>query len=215
MRQRFMSILLSIIGVAIILIILHDGFETIVLPRRVSRRVRLARLFYIWTWRPFATIARRIQTKRRRESLLSVFGPLSLIGLIIVWAVSLIFGFTLLHWGLHTPVNAPDQALSFGSYLYLSGVTFFTLGYGDIAPINPFGRLLAVLEAGMGFAFLAVVIGYLPVIYQAFSRREAHISMLDARAGTPNFYAANRKAATMITNRCANCSATGKHGRRN
>jgi hypothetical protein len=37
----------------------------------------------------------------------------------------------------------------------------------------------------MGFAFLGVVIGYLPVVYGAFSRREIQISMLDARAGSP------------------------------
>src|SRR4030095_14861190 len=35
------------------------------------------------------------------------------------------------------------------------------------------------------FGMLALVIGYLPVLYQAFSRREVNISMLDARAGTP------------------------------
>jgi len=42
-----------------------------------------------------------------------------------------------------------------------------------------------VIEASIGFGMLALVIGYLPVLYQAFSRREVNISMLDARAGTP------------------------------
>ena len=69
-------------------------------------------------------------------------------------------------------------------YVYFSGVTFFTLGFGDISP-RPAGRALAVAEAGLGFAFLAVVISYLPVFYQAFSRREVTISLLDARAGSP------------------------------
>jgi hypothetical protein len=69
--------------------------------------------------------------------------------------------------------------------VYLSGTTFFTLGYGDVTPTGTSGRVIAVLEAGLGFAFLALIIGYLPVIYQAFSRREASISLLDARAGSP------------------------------
>ncbi len=69
--------------------------------------------------------------------------------------------------------------------MYLSGVTFFTLGYGDVVPDGTFGRALAVFEAGTGLGFLAVVIGYLPVIYQSFSRREAGISLMDARAGSP------------------------------
>ena len=61
----------------------------------------------------------------------------------------------------------------------------FTLGFGDLSPKGPLGRLLAVGEAGIGFAFLAVVISYLPVFYQAFSKREVTISLLDARAGSP------------------------------
>ena len=69
--------------------------------------------------------------------------------------------------------------------IYLSGETFFTLGYGDITPNNTAARALAVMEAGMGFAFLGVVIGYLPVIYNSFAAREIEISLLDARAGSP------------------------------
>jgi len=69
--------------------------------------------------------------------------------------------------------------------VYLSGETFFTLGYGDITPNNTAARALAVMEAGMGFAFLGVVIGYVPVIYNSFAARETEISLLDARAGSP------------------------------
>jgi hypothetical protein len=67
----------------------------------------------------------------------------------------------------------------------MSGSTLFTLGMGDITPSSTLGRFLTITEAGTGIAFLALVIGYLPVIYQAFSRREASISLLDARAGSP------------------------------
>jgi hypothetical protein len=67
----------------------------------------------------------------------------------------------------------------------MSGTTFFTLGLGDVTPLAPPGRALVVVEAGVGFGFLAIVIAYLPVLYQAFSRREVSISLLDARAGSP------------------------------
>ena len=67
----------------------------------------------------------------------------------------------------------------------MSGTTFFTLGLGDVAPHTTLARLLVVLEAGMGFAFLALIIGYVPPLNQAFSRREVSISLLDARAGSP------------------------------
>lgn len=94
-------------------------------------------------------------------------------------------GFAMLQWALVSPLHAPDGPVRFGTYVYMSGTTFFTLGYGDVTPAAPLGRVLAVVETGMGFGFFALVIGYLPVIYQAFSRRETNISLLDARAGSP------------------------------
>jgi hypothetical protein len=121
----------------------------------------------------------------RREVYLSYFGPLSLIILLILWAATLVFAFALLQWGLHSPISAPGKQVTFGTYLYLSGTTFITLGLGDVIPLTGLARLLTVAEAGMGFGFLALIIGYVPVIYQAFSRRELDVSLLDARAGSP------------------------------
>jgi hypothetical protein len=69
--------------------------------------------------------------------------------------------------------------------VYLSGVTFFTVGDGEFSPASGLARFLTVFEGGLGFGFLALVISYVPVLYQAFSRREATISLLDARAGSP------------------------------
>jgi hypothetical protein len=180
-----MGILAAIVGIILIIGILIDCFETIVLPRRVSRRFRLSRFFYMATWAPWSAIARKMRPGNRREYYLSYFGPLSLILLLIVWAALLVLAFALLQWGLDTPMNAPEKQATFGTYLYMSGTTFITLGLGDVTPLTGMGRFLAVAEAGMGFGFLALVIGYVPVIYQAFSRREAEITLLDARAGSP------------------------------
>jgi Ion channel len=175
----------SFAGVAIIVAILLDAFETVVLPRRVTRHFRLTALFYRNTWRPWARLARHIQSAGRREAVLGYFGPLSLIVLLGLWAVGLIFGFGLLQYGGGEHLQLGNEPITFPRVLYHSGQTFFTLGYGDITPNSPAARALAVLEAGMGFAFLGVVIGYLPTIYSAFSRREIQISLLDARAGSP------------------------------
>lgn len=180
-----MRTVIALVSVLLIFALLLDAFETVVLPRRVTRRVRLARAFYRMTWVPFAAMARRIKSNRRREGYLGFFGPLSLIMLLVVWAVGLVVGFGLLHWSLGTQLHSSDGQANFGSYVYFSGTTFFTLGYGDVTAVGTLGRALATLEAGVGFGFLALVIGYLPVIYQAFSRREASITLLDARAGSP------------------------------
>jgi hypothetical protein len=178
-----MHILAGLVGFALIAIVLGDAFETIVLPRRVRRRLRFTRLFYRYTWLPWRRVVVHFPNPRR-ETLLGFYGPLSLIFLLLSWAMVLILAFALLHWagGMHL---SGDMNTGFGEALYFSGTTFTTLGLGDVKPTSPYARLLAVWEAGTGFGFLAIVIGYLPVIYQAFSRRESHISLLDARAGSP------------------------------
>ena len=180
-----MSILLGIFGVLLIAGILWDVFETIVLPRRVTRRIRPTRLFYRFTWRPWWFSARAIRNKKRRETLLAIYGPLSLLALLTFWALSVIVGFALLHWAIGSRVGLSNHDSTFLIDFYYSGTTFFTLGLGDVAPISAAARVLTVVEASVGFGMLALVIGYLPVVYQAFSRRDVNISMLDARAGTP------------------------------
>ena len=177
--------LVFILGAVLIVTVLWEAFETIILPRRVRRRFRLTRFYYRSTWLPWSALAGRIRAKRRKEALLGFYGPLSLIGLLAMWAAVLLFGFALLHYALGSQVRAAGETPGFALDLYLSGTTFFTLGLGDITPITWPARALTVFEAGTGFGFLAIVIGYLPVIYQSFSRREVIISMLDARAGSP------------------------------
>jgi Ion channel len=172
-------------GILLIAIVLWDAFETIILSRRVSRKLRLTRLFYRLTWRPWRAVALRIRPGNPRENYLSIYGPISLIVLLVLWAVGLIFAFALIQSGLGGRLAAPPGTAGFFADLYMSGGTFFTLGYGDVTPLTAAGRILSVIEAGTGFGFLALVIGYLPTLSQAFSRREANIALLDARAGSP------------------------------
>jgi len=180
-----MRILAAIPGLSLVAIILWDAFETIILPRRVTRRIRLTGLFYSSLWLPWSGFVKYVTTRKRSEKYLSLFGPLSLLILLVIWAFGLILGYAILLWSVNAKLSSVES-VSFWTYFYLSGVTFFTLGYGDIAPLFPLGRFLAVVEAANGFGLLAIVISYLPILYQAFSRREASISLLDARAGSPS-----------------------------
>src|SRR5246500_448055 len=179
------SIVATLFGLIIIWSVLLDAFETVVLPRRVRRHFRLTAWVYRRTWVPWPGIARRSKTTSRQQNFLGYFGPLSLILLLAFWAAGLIFGFALIQYGMGGHEQLSGERLNFGKILYHSGETFFTLGYGDIVPTSGGARALSVLEAGMGFAFLGVVIGYIPVVYSSFSRRDVQISMLDARAGSP------------------------------
>lgn len=174
-----------LLGIVIIWMILLDAFETVVLPRRVLRNFRLTAWFYRRTWVPWRHIASHIKKPSRRQNFLGYFGPLSLILLMGVWAAGLILGFALIQYGIGGHEQLSGEPLTFGKIVYHSGETFFTLGYGDIVPTSGGARALSVFEAGMGFAFLGIVIGYIPVVYASFSRREIQISMLDARAGSP------------------------------
>ncbi len=180
-----LHIFVGIVGFILICIILQDAFETTVLPRRVSRKVRLTRIFYFATWQLWSMIAHRIRSLDRRENFLSYYGPLSLILLLVVWALGLVLGFASLQFACGSGISAPEKVVSFWTDLYLSGTTFFTLGLGDVTPLSPLAKILTIVECGTGFGFLALVIGYLPVNYQSFSRREVGISLMDAHAGSP------------------------------
>src|SRR5713226_4403622 len=152
-------------GVAIFLIVLWDAFEAIILPRRVTRKFRLTRLYFRSTWGVWKFVMCLIRTRKTRETMLGFYGPLSLLVLVGVWAIGLIFGFGLMQYGAGSAVVMTGSQSGFLTDIYLSGTTFFTLGLGDVIPRSGLSRALVVLEAGFGFGFLAAVIGYLPFIY--------------------------------------------------
>jgi len=163
-----------------------DAFQTIILPRRPTGRLRITRLFYILTWAPWAAVARRMGNSKVREQCYSIYGPGSLLLLLVVWAVLLVTGFALLFFALGTPfADALGGPGRLRTDLYVSGTTLFTLGLGDVLPRSLAARGLIVVESGTGLGFVALVIGYLPVLYGAFSRREVSVALLDGRAGSP------------------------------
>jgi len=180
-----LRVLVGLVAILMIGAVLWEVFETVVLPRRVTRRLRLTRLYFSRTWAAWSALVRRVRSIRQRESALAVYGPLALLLLLALWGALLIVAFALLYWGLGSQLHAPDGVTGFGSDLYFSGTTFLTLGLGDIYPLSATARLVTVVEVGAGFGLLALVIGYLPVLYQTFSRRETRISLLDAHAGSP------------------------------
>lgn len=177
-----------IAALLLILVTLLDAFETILLPRRVNHRFRYSRYYDRGVWLLWRRLATAVPQGRWREATLGTFGPLSMLGLFLSWIASLVLGFAALHWSIATRLSGSGHAGApggFPAYLYFSGTTFFTLGLGDVSPLGRLPRVLTVAESGLGFGFLAVIISYLPVLYQAFSRREVTISLMDARAGSP------------------------------
>jgi hypothetical protein len=186
-----MHIAALMIGLLFGLGVVLDAFQTIVLPRRPSGRLRITRIFFLLTWGPWSGIARRTKNKSVREEVYGVYGPMSLILLLGLWAILLILAFALFYFAIGSPFQDAAGQIGTGvwrqlrSDIYVSGTTLFTLGLGDVVPRAWMARTLIILESGVGLGFVALVVGYLPVLYGAFSRREVSIALLDARAGSP------------------------------
>lgn len=172
--------MLAVLGALLVLLVLWDTFETIVIPKLVERRMRVSTVYYRAIWRAWHWLTGLIPESQMRTAALMAFGAFSLIFLFVVWGAVMILGFAMIHMG----IGDLGAGEGFAHYLYYSGVTFFTLGYGDMVAKTTVGQFIAVVEAGTGFGFLAVVISYIPVLYQAFSKREHFIMRMDSRFGS-------------------------------
>ena len=104
-----MQITAAVIGAALILLVLWESFETLVLPRRVTRRLRMTRLYYRASWGFWRRIGRQ-HPGQRRENYLSVFAPLSLLLLLAIWVGGVVLGFALIQFGLDTPLRPGGDA---------------------------------------------------------------------------------------------------------
>jgi len=184
-----MHVAAVIFGCVFLAGVLLDAFQTIILPRRPVGRFRITRVFFVMTWGPWTFLTGHWPVKRHREQLYSFYGPLSLLLLFGVWAVLMVAAYALIYFGMHEPFRDPTHPVTvlgrLLSCFYVSGTTLFTLGLGDVLPASRATRMLIVAEAGTGLGFVALVIGYVPVLYTAFSTREIAVALLDARAGSP------------------------------
>ena len=107
-----------LVGLLLIAVVLWDAFETVVLPRTVTRRLRLAALYFQATWNPWARVARMFEPDSRRERFLAIYGPLSLLGLLMVWALGLILGFAVLQWAAGSQLQTSTGKAAFLDDLY-------------------------------------------------------------------------------------------------
>jgi hypothetical protein len=175
----------SAIGLLIWGAVLWDGFATIVLPRTVAPMRRVSGRFYKGSWRLWSAMGRRIQDGDLRLSFLAVYGPVSVMVLLVLWAGLLIVAFAVIYHGLGDRFQADRGAIGFGALLYMSGSTFFTLGLGDITSADPLARFFMILETGTGYIFLGLIITYMPLLHQAYASREIGNLLIHSRAGHP------------------------------
>jgi hypothetical protein len=170
-------------GLVINLAIFYDLFQTVVLPRPAVRKIQLARYLVRPGWAVWRTVGRRIKKVDRSEGFLAGFGPLSLLGLFVVWGLSLTLGYALLITGLGDEFR---PALNdFATAIYVSATTLVPLSYGDFVPEQGFARVTIIAESATGVAIAALAITLLFSLYESFRDREEAVVALDALAGAP------------------------------
>jgi len=177
-------VLVGVLGGAIVALMLLEIFLSFLLPRRVKRDPRMVRWVFAYGWRPWRGLARRLPAQAG-DTMLGLYGPLGLLLNLALWVLAMMLGYACLQWAGGSHLGVPRGTVDFGNDLYFSAATMTTDGPSSLAAQSTFARAVQVIDAGSGLAVLAIVIGYLPALYQAFSRREATVSQLDARAGSP------------------------------
>ena len=171
-------------GIVVLLWALLDVFRTLVMPRAARGRIRLSRILFRLMWRPWRWVGVRRKTVQGRERILAAAAPFFFFVLLVGWASLALVGYALILWSpAFVHGMAPGEG-SFGDALYASGTSLFTLGFGGGIPTG-WTRAVEVVAGATGLGLFAVVIAYLPVLYQAFNRREVGVLLLDARAGSP------------------------------
>src|SRR5438093_2920333 len=171
------------VGIVILSYALLDVLRTLVMPRAARGRTRLGRILYRLLWRPWRWVGLRKKTAASRERVLSAAAPVFFFVLLVGWVSAALLGYALILWSPAFVHGMRAGGGSFGNALYSSGADLFTLGVGG--GITGWTRAIAVAEGATGLGLFAVVIAYLPVLYQAFNRREVGVLLLDARAGSP------------------------------
>jgi hypothetical protein len=177
-----LHVLVGLLGAALILLNLAEFFVVLVLPRRVKRGVRLARRVFAMAWIPGRAVARRLPGTAG-DSFLGILGPLGLFAIVALWALGVVVGFAMLQWAGGSHVVAHGSG-TFLDDLYFSGGAFLSASSG-VAPHTAYSKVVMLAEAATGLMILFIVIGYLPALYDSFSRREVVVSQLDPRAGSP------------------------------
>jgi hypothetical protein len=171
--------LVSLVGLAFVL---AEFFIVFLLPRRVHRDPAIARAILRTLWIPWRAGASMLP-RDAADTALGIFGPFGLVAILALLSSGAILCFAGLHWAISTQLGA-HHAAEFGDDLYFSAGAFVS-ATNPATPAGGVGKALQIFEAAAGLGFLATAIGYLPALYQAFSRREAAVARLDPRAGSP------------------------------
>jgi Ion channel len=172
-----------VVGIALVLIVFYDLFQSVVLPRPAINKLATVRYLLRGAWYTWRWVGNRMSSIPRRERWLATYGPIGVLVSFAVWGLALVLGYGLIIDGLREQLRPTPDSL--GTSLYFSATTLVPLSYGDIIPIGIPARLATIFESTTGIIFAALAITLLFSLYEAFQRREELVVTLDALAGAP------------------------------
>ena len=165
-----MTVLATTIGIALIATALRDIFHELFHPGGMGT---VSHWMMRIVWLCFQSLA------RQWPCALQLAGPTALLTVIGSWTLLLAIGWALIYlphlpgqFLLSTGLDPLNQR-GFIDALYVSVVTLSTLGYGDITPNSSWLRLLAPVQALIGFALLTAAISWVISLYPVLSRRRS------------------------------------------
>jgi hypothetical protein len=164
-----LHILLFVVGTLLVLAILGSALETVVLPQEGFPRLAQA---------VFAAVHRLLihqwSTGSLGMALRTLYAPVALVSLPLVWMTLMAISFTCMFWG--------TGSLSLQRAFEISGSSLTTLGFAE--PDTTARIWLAFIEATIGLGLVALLISYLPTIYSAYNGREKGLVRLRPITGT-------------------------------
>ena len=175
--SEFLRVVAAVGGVLLIVGMLTDAVATLIVTQGVSSFWRPTRIFYASTWKVAKAVAARLPD-RAGEYSLNVYPALSLLGLLVLWLVGLMLGWSLVYWGLDQKLGGTRD---FGTLVYYAGTSLVTPVFGSAH--GSLVRALTLLETLTGVVTIALMISYLPALYGSYSRREARLLTLDDPMG--------------------------------
>ncbi len=167
-----LRIVAAVAGLALVLATLRSAVRTFVLPR--SARDPVTRFVFVVARAVFDVRLRWSHDFESRDRVMALFAPVAILGLVVAWGLMILVGYAGVFWAAGTPI---------GRAFVQSGSSLLTLGFEK--PDGWPGIVAAFTEAGIGLTLVALLVSYLPAMYSAFSRREAAVTLLEIRAGSP------------------------------
>lgn len=173
MTMLIFNTLLFLAGAVIVLATFASALSTLILPR--GTRDLVTQTAFRLAWLVFGPLVRYSESYERRDRIMAFYAPVTVMLVVVAWLILVLSGYMLMYYA--------NGVTPLSSAFRLSGSSLLTLGFATVDTV--WLHVLVFSEAAIGLGLVALLIAYLPTMYNAFSRREEAVNLLEVRAGSP------------------------------